>query len=69
MSHNGDGFGHGTHFELFPDINLGLCMTLCGQEGGYGVRDFIAMYIGRYRMSFSSLNYQNDLSAIGGTFL
>ena len=51
MSHNGDGFGHGTHFQLFPDINLGLCMTLSGQEGGYGVRDFIAMYIGMYRKS------------------
>ena len=53
MLHNGDGFGHGTHFQLFPDINLGLCVTLSGQEADYGVRDFIAMYVGRYRKSFN----------------
>lgn len=48
MWHNGGGFGHYSELELYPDMQLGIAMSLSGQEGGAGLKDLIAMFVGMF---------------------
>ena len=47
VTHSGGLFGHYTEFQLYPDIELGIYMTINGVTGYYDCKTLIVMYIGK----------------------
>ena len=46
VTHSGGAFGHLTEFQLYPDVELGVYMTINGVCGYYDCKALIIQYIG-----------------------
>ena len=48
MTHSGGAFGHYTEYQLYPDIDFGIYMSINGVTGNYDCKTLIVQYVCKY---------------------